>query len=72
MSATGNYVISGAGNVATLATDAGGNVIGLNNPSSGGVIPLSTVVNQFYHFHGFAGNQLAGDPKFFDFAAGLS
>ena len=55
---------------AQLATDAGGNVIGLNNPSSGGLIPLSTAVNQFYHFHGFAGNQFAGDPKFFDFAAG--
>ena len=55
---------------AQIAMDAGGNVIGLNNPSSGGLIPLSTVVNQFYHFHGFAGNQFAGDPKFFDFAAG--
>lgn len=28
MSATSNYVISGAGNVATLATDAAGNVVG--------------------------------------------
>ena len=29
MSATGNYVISGAGNVATLATDAAGNGVGI-------------------------------------------
>jgi len=56
--------------VAQLAMDAAGNVIGLNNPSSGGLIPLSAAVSPFYHFHGFAGNQLAGDPKFFDLAAG--
>ena len=34
MSATGNYVISGAGNVATLATDAAGNPAGLPNAAN--------------------------------------
>lgn len=38
--------------------------------TAAGIKVQSAAVNPFYHFHGFAGNQLAGDPKFFDFAAG--
>lgn len=27
-------------------------------------------IHPYYHFHGFAGNQIAGDSKFFDMSAG--
>lgn len=37
--------------------------------SKGNVIPIPQI-NPYYHFHGFAGDQLAGDPAFFDKAAG--
>ena len=40
MSATGNYVISGAGNVATVATDAAGNGVGMTVPGRNGVMPI--------------------------------
>ena len=69
MSATGNYVISGAGNVATVATDAAGEVVGLNNPSSGGLIPLSAGVSTGYFVHAYAPNQVSTDNKFYDLLA---
>jgi hypothetical protein len=51
-------------------------VVRFTETSPGGVVRLSVggetydplAISPYYHFHGFAGGQFAGDPKFFDLA----
>lgn len=52
-----------AANFDRFNSDVIGNITGLTGPS--GSIPLS-LPNFNYHFHGFAGNQMVGDPQFYD------
>lgn len=69
MAASSNYVISGAGNVATLATDAAGEVAGLLNPKDGGLITLAAGVSTGYFCHAYAPNQQSTDNGFYDLLA---
>lgn len=50
-------------NAEIYSRNASGEIIGLQG-DNGKVIGLQ--IHPYYHFHGFAGNQFAGDSKFFD------
>lgn len=49
-----------------FATNDNGDVTGIESNGS----LLASPVYPYYHFHGFAKNQILGDPKFWDIAAG--
>lgn len=53
-----------AANVANFVADVLGNTTAQVGPS-GTTLPLA-IPNFNYHFHGFAGNQIIGDPLFYD------
>lgn len=70
LSRDGNAVIIGAGSravEAAFAFDSLGNATGVIDPA-GNV--LSSRAHPYYFFHGYAGNQVAGDSVFYDIAAG--
>lgn len=53
------------GGVAHFGVDANGNIVSLVD-GAGNTYPLT--VSQYCHYHGFAGQQIAGDPVFYDLA----
>jgi hypothetical protein len=55
--------------MAQFATDAGGAVLGISHPTSGGIITLAAGVSSGYFCHAYAPNQITTDDKFFDLLA---
>jgi hypothetical protein len=62
-------VTTDAGNLLTVYTDSFMYTAPGVLDSKGNLVPIPQI-HPCYHFHGFAGDQMTGDPAFFDKAAG--
>lgn len=65
-SAEAELIASGEATTAFAVNNSSNIITGIESQGS----ILASPVHPYYHFHGFAGNQIAGDSKFFDLSGG--